>query len=53
MEGATRQEGSWWPTWQAWLSADGSADKVPARVPGEGRLPVLEAAPGSYVKQRA
>jgi polyhydroxyalkanoate synthase len=53
MEGATRQEGSWWPTWQAWLSADGSADKVPARVPGDGELPVLEAAPGSYVKQRA
>jgi hypothetical protein len=27
-------------------------DKVPARVPGSGKLPALEDAPGSYVKLR-
>jgi polyhydroxyalkanoate synthase len=49
---ATRSEGSWWPHWQAWLSDGGEAEKVPARVPGDGRLDVIEAAPGSYVRNR-
>jgi polyhydroxyalkanoate synthase len=51
-EGAERREGSWWPWWQARLSVDGRAAKVPARTPGDGALPVLEAAPGSYVRNR-
>jgi poly[(R)-3-hydroxyalkanoate] polymerase subunit PhaC len=50
LEGATRNEGSWWPHWQAMLAK--SQDKVKARVPGEGKLPALEAAPGSYVRVR-
>jgi polyhydroxyalkanoate synthase len=51
-EDATEVAGSWWPDWQRWVSA---LDKtqVPARVPGEGRLPVIEPAPGSYVAVRA
>lgn len=52
LEGATREEGSWWPHWQAWLSNGGKAKQVPARVPGDGRLDVIEPAPGSYVRQR-
>ena len=51
-EGATRQDGSWWPDWSAWSAALGGG-RVPARVPGSGRLPVIENAPGSYVKLRA
>jgi len=51
-EGATRNEGSWWPHWQGWLSDGGKADKVPARVPGDGALEVIEPAPGSYVRNR-
>ena len=51
--GAAKQEGSWWPTWQKWLSQDGKAEKVPAREPGAGELPVIEPAPGSYVRVRA
>jgi polyhydroxyalkanoate synthase len=43
--------GSWWNDWDKWLSAI-SGPKVPARVPGEGGLPALEDAPGSYVKVR-
>jgi polyhydroxyalkanoate synthase len=51
-EGADRRDGSWWPEWQAWLSANGAGEKVKARVPGEGALPVIELAPGSYVRDR-
>lgn len=46
--GATDHKGSWWPDWEAWLSAK-SGEMVPARKPGSGKLKVLEDAPGSYV----
>ena len=52
--GATETKGSWWPDWIAWLR-DRSAQTVPAtgaREPGQGALPAIEAAPGSYVKAR-
>jgi len=52
LEGAERREGSWWPHWQAMLSDDGKAERVPARVPGKGKLKALEPAPGSYVRKR-
>ena len=52
LEGAERREGSWWPHWQARLSEGGKADKVEARVPGDGKLPAIEPAPGSYVRNR-
>jgi len=51
LAGATEHPGSWWPDWNAWLAAQ-SGDDVPARVPGDGKLPVLDDAPGSYVRQR-
>jgi poly(3-hydroxyalkanoate) synthetase len=34
------------------LSDGGKAEKVPARVPGDGELAVIEPAPGSYVRNR-
>jgi polyhydroxyalkanoate synthase len=49
LEGAEEHPGSWWPYWHKWLSAK-SGKKVPARVPGDGKLEVIEDAPGSYVK---
>jgi polyhydroxyalkanoate synthase len=52
LEGAARNEGSWWPHWQSWLSEGGKAKKVPARTPGDGKLDVIEPAPGSYVRNR-
>jgi len=52
LDGAEKRDGSWWPQWQAWLSADGSAEKVKARVPGDGKLAAIEPAPGSYVRNR-
>ena len=48
LEGASFNEGSWWPRWDTWLKKR-SGKKVPARVPGEGTHKVLAAAPGTYV----
>ncbi|WP_104202069.1 class I poly(R)-hydroxyalkanoic acid synthase [Billgrantia saliphila] len=53
LEGADYHEGSWWPHWQRWMTEAGYADAdkmVPARQPGEGQLPLLEEAPGRYVR---
>ena len=50
--GAERFPGSWWPHWMEWLDSV-SNSKVPARQPGDGKLPVIEDAPGSYVKVKA
>jgi polyhydroxyalkanoate synthase len=52
--GATETKGSWWPDWIKWLESFGG-EKVAAsgaRVPGAGKLPALEDAPGSYVRTR-
>ena len=51
LKDAKQTEGSWWPDWYKWLSKL-SGEKVPARVPGTGQLPVIEDAPGAYVKAR-
>ena len=48
LEGAERQDGSWWPRWNDWLSKK-SGKMVPARQPGDDGHPVLESAPGTYV----
>ena len=49
---AQRHEGSWWGDWQNWIAANNGGAKVPARVPGDGALRVIEDAPGSYVSLR-
>lgn len=51
--GAEKNEGSWWPNWQNWVTENKYADpatQVEARDPEKGKLKVIEAAPGSYVK---
>ncbi len=48
---AKEQPGSWWPIWEEWLRGQ-SGVKVAARCPGEAGLPVLEEAPGSYVRAK-
>ncbi len=48
-EGATHHKGSWWPLWIDWLESQDTGDRVPARVPGDGELQIIEDAPGSYV----
>ncbi len=52
LEGAKQHEGSWWNDWAKWL-APHLGKEVAARVPGKGKLKVIEAAPGSYAKIRA
>ena len=51
-DGAVEHPGSWWPQWHKWLSRK-SGKKVPARKPGDGKLQVIEPAPGSYVMRKA
>ena len=54
IEGATETKGSWWPDWTDWLNAHGNMQVAATggRIPGEGTMTALEAAPGSYVKTR-
>ncbi|MGD9592091.1 MAG: PHA/PHB synthase family protein [Candidatus Berkiella sp.] len=44
--------GSWWEHWHDWLKSY-AGKEVKARVPGEGKLPALQDAPGDYVKKSA
>ncbi|MEM9706381.1 MAG: class I poly(R)-hydroxyalkanoic acid synthase [Pseudomonadota bacterium] len=48
-ENADRHPGSWWAHWMDWLN-EKSPGRVPARIPGDGKLKPIEDAPGSYVK---
>ncbi len=52
LSAAVEHPGSWWPEWSKWL-AKHSGVKVPARVPGDGKLRVTEDAPGAYVAVKA
>ena len=46
-------DGSWWTDWRKWVTRYNGGKKVAARQPGDGKLEVIEAAPGSYVKVRS
>jgi len=48
---AKHQPGSWWNDWQRWMRKRNGV-QVPARIPGDGALPIIEEAPGSYVAVR-
>ncbi|MBY0338042.1 MAG: class I poly(R)-hydroxyalkanoic acid synthase [Acetobacteraceae bacterium] len=50
--GATEFSGSWWLDWNRWVTSIDNA-RVPARIPGQGGLPAIEDAPGSYVRVMA
>ena len=53
MATAAEQPGSWWPVWAGWL-AEQAGKQVPApKQPGSRQHPVIEAAPGRYVKRKA
>jgi poly[(R)-3-hydroxyalkanoate] polymerase subunit PhaC len=51
-QAAERHDGSWWNDWHAWITALDESERVPARVPGDGKLKPIEDAPGSYVAVR-
>jgi len=52
LESSVEKPGSWWIDWQSWILSN-TGQKVPARIPGKGKLSRIEAAPGSYVKVRS
>ena len=45
------QAGSWWPVWESWLMSHSSGRSAPP-ASGSAEFPVLEAAPGQYVRTR-
>jgi len=50
---AQEHPGSWWLDWSNWLASyRGGERKAPVRL-GHASYPILDAAPGPYVKQRA
>jgi polyhydroxyalkanoate synthase len=51
-ESAEFHQGSWWPHWETWLKKR-SGKQVSAPRAGNSQHPVLEPAPGSYVKIKA
>jgi len=51
LTGAKQHDGSWWPDWKRW-QARRAGQKTDARQPGDGKLAIIEDAPGSYVKIR-
>ncbi len=52
LEGATYNEGSWWPRWESWI-AKRSGKWVEPREPGDSGYKPLCPAPGTYVKVKA
>jgi polyhydroxyalkanoate synthase len=50
--GATARQGSWWPIWDEWVTGFASG-RIAARHPGNGRLTMIEDAPGSYARVRS
>ncbi|USD64015.1 class I poly(R)-hydroxyalkanoic acid synthase [Vibrio sp. SCSIO 43136] len=51
LESAKHNEGSWWGHWDNWLQQFIPDEQVPAYSAGSEQHPVLDTAPGSYVKQ--
>ena len=50
MDGAQKEEGSWWPLWGDWLAGKSGA-LIPARKLGDSNHKVLAKAPGTYVTE--
>jgi polyhydroxyalkanoate synthase len=51
-EAATEVPGSWWPEWTTWLDQYGGKKVKPRATAGSAEYPVIEPAPGRYVRQR-
>ena len=49
---ATEVPGSWWPEWTTWLDQYGGKKVKPRAAAGSDEFPVIEPAPGRYVRQR-
>jgi len=52
-ENATLQTGTWWEDWAIWIAGQGGPKVAAPRKLGSKDHPVIESAPGSYVRARA
>ncbi|MFA7276631.1 MAG: class I poly(R)-hydroxyalkanoic acid synthase [Pseudobdellovibrionaceae bacterium] len=52
LDKADQRNGSWWLDWAEWVKGT-SGKMVQARDPKKGKLPLIEPAPGRYVKMKA
>jgi polyhydroxyalkanoate synthase len=52
-DGAQAVPGSWWPAWTTWLACQAGAQISAPKKPGTRQYPVIEPAPGRYVKEKA
>jgi len=50
---ARNEPGSWWPVWSAWLAEHAGAMVPAPKTPGNRKFPMIEPAPGRYVKAKA
>ncbi|MGL4826226.1 MAG: class I poly(R)-hydroxyalkanoic acid synthase [Vibrionaceae bacterium] len=50
LDNAVHNNGSWWTHWDKWLGAFNPKEKVAPYPQGSSELPILETAPGQYVK---
>ena len=53
LDGAQNIDGSWWPAWSDWLAGHAGAQTSARRTLGNAAFPVIEPAPGRYVKTKA
>ena len=53
MAAATEHPGSWWPDWDRWLEQFGDGTQAAPVSYGSTQFPVIEPAPGRYVKEKA
>ena len=53
LAGAKEHPGSWWTTWSEWLQGHAGSLVAAPRSPGNRQHPVIEPAPGRYVRQKA
>ena len=50
---AEERNGSWWNDWATWLKEQGGGERKAKKMLGSKAYPVIEPAPGRYVKERA
>ncbi|MEJ7138592.1 class I poly(R)-hydroxyalkanoic acid synthase [Amphibiibacter pelophylacis] len=53
LDAATQHPGSWWNDWRQWLAGAGGKLVAAPKKPGAKGYPVIEPAPGRYVRQPA
>ena len=53
LDQAESVDGSWWPAWSDWLASHAGAKVAAPKAAGSKEFPVIEPAPGRYVKTKA